>query len=582
MDITYMNDPQYLLWMESTTPDNVLSAESFFYALQAPDPVMEQRIQMMRAAALERHHLSEADFSRALQDSQIYACRWSRISPQLAQKMGFEPLDPMEPPDQKQGLPAFPTGALPPVLGEYVRAVAASIQVAEDMAASVVLGACAAAVQGRWMLEVKPDWTEPLNLYLLTVARPSERKSPVLREVTAPLYAFERAEQARRAPAIQEAQTQRAVLEKRIAFLSDKLSRGDAHPSKASPEAAQLAQARAQLNDIQEAVPYRLLADDTTPEAFLSLLACHGGRMALFSAEGGLFQILAGLYTSGQGANLDGFLKAYSGDPIRVDRKGRAGEQIDHPAATLMLMVQPQVLQQVSQNKVFSERGLLARFLYSLPASLVGQRAFDTPGIPPQVRQRYADCITRLLELSVKPGPAADLIRLGDQALAQSQAFYHKLERAIPGRLADIESWAGKFHGQVMRIAGILHCVICQEDAAAELVSGSTMASAIQIGRYFLAHSMWGLTAAGAAQSPLLQNAGYVWQHLSAGRQGSYTKSEVLRLCRRLDSEQITAPLEELIRRGYLRKAVEPPLAGTRPVTRYWLNPEALWPPARA
>lgn len=580
MDITYMNDPQYMLWMESTTPDNVLSAESFFYALQAPDPVTEQRIQMMRAAALERHHLSEADFSRALQDSQIYACRWSRIASQLAQKMGFEALDPMESPDKKQELPAFPIGALPPVLGEYIQAVAASIQVAEDMVASAVLGVCAAAVQGRWTLEVKPDWTEPLNLYLLTVARPSERKSPVLREVTAPLYAFERAEQARRAPILQEAQTQRAVLEKRIAFLSDKLSRSDAAPSKASPETLQLAQAQAQLNDIQEAIPYRLLADDTTPEAFLTLLARHGGRMALFSAEGGLFQILAGLYTSGQGANLDGFLKAYSGDPIRVDRKGRSAEQIDHPAATLMLMVQPQVLQQVSQNKVFRERGLLARFLYSLPVSLVGRRAFDTPGIPPQVRQRYADCITRLLELSVKPDPAASTIRLGDQALAQSQAFYYKLERAIPHRLADIESWAGKFHGQVMRIAGVLHCVTCQEDAAAELVSGSVMGSAIQIGRYFLAHSMWGLTAAGVTQSHLLQDAVYVWQHLSAGRQGSYTKSEVLRLCRRLDSERITAPLGELVRRGYLRKSVEPSLTSTRPVTRYWLNPEALWPPA--
>lgn len=580
MDITYMNDSQYLLWMESTTPDNVLSARSFFYALQAPGPVMEQRIQMMRAAALDRHHLSEADFSRALQDSRIYACRWSCISPQLAQKMGFEALDPMETPDKKQDLPAFPTGALPPVLGDYVRAVAASIQVAEDMAASAVLGVCAAAVQGRWALEVKPDWVEPLNLYLLTVARPSERKSPVLREVTAPLYAFERAEQARRAPAIQEAQTRRAVLEKRIAFLSDKLSRGDADPSRPSPEAAQLAQARAQLDGIKEESPYRLLADDTTPEAFLSLLARHGGRMALFSAEGGLFQILAGLYAAGQGANLDGFLKAYSGDPIRVDRKGRSTEQIDHPTATLMLMVQPQVLQQVSQNKVFRERGLLARFLYSLPESLVGRRAFDTPGIPPQVRQLYADCITRLLELSVQPDPAASTIRLGEAALAQSQAFYQKLERAIPGRLADIESWAGKFHGQVMRIAGILHCVTCQEDAAAELVSGSTMASAIQIGRYFLAHASWGLTAAGAAKSPLLLDAGYVWQHLAGGRRGSYTKSEVLRLCRRLDSERITAPLEELIRRGYLRKSVESPLTGTRPVTRYWLNPEALWPPA--
>lgn len=584
-EFTYMNDRQYLLWMESAGPNELLSASSFFYALTAPDAAAQERLMQMQSAALNRLQLSPETFRRALDNSQFYARNWAVVSPQLAEQMGFPPLDPLEPrKSRNKGLPAFPTGALPPVLAEYVQAVAASIQVAEDMAAVAVLGVCAAAVQARWTLEIKPDWVEPLNLYLLTVARPSERKSPVLREVTAPLYAFERAEQARRAPAIQECQLKRSVLEKRIAFLSEKLSRAPGASGSGSPDAAQIAeiaQARAQLNDLPEAVSYRLLADDTTPEAFLSLLAQYGGRLALFSAEGGLFQILAGLYNS-QGANLDGFLKAYSGDPIRVDRKGRPSEQIDHPAATLVLMVQPQVLEQLARNKVFSGRGLLARFLYSLPESLVGRRAFQTPGVPPEVRQRYADCITRLLELSVEADAGPSVLRLSDEAFQLSQDFYQKLETALPGKLAEIESWAGKFHGQVMRIAGILHCVTCQEDAAVELVSGGTMGAAIRIGRYFLAHAMQGLTGAGTAQSPLLVDAIYLWKCLVQGRRGSYTKSELLRLCRRLDSQQLAAPLEELIRRGYLRK-VPGPSAGTgRPVTCYWLNPEALFPPEEA
>lgn len=573
-ECTYMNDRQYQLWMESTTPDNVLSACSFFYALAAPEPAARERMAQMRAAALDRHRLSPEDFRRALDNSLFFARDWSVISPQLAGKMGFPALDPLTPRRPGEaGLPAFPTGALPPVLADYVRAVAASIQTAEDMAAAAVLGVCAAAVQTRWRLEVKPDWVEPLNLYLLTVARPSERKSPILREVTAPLYAFEKAEQARRAPALQEYQFQRSLLEKRISFLTERLSRGDADPA----QAGQLTQARGQLNALAPVPPYRLLADDTTPEAFLTLMAQHGGSMALFSAEGGLFQILGGLYTTGQGANLDGFLKAYSGDPIRVDRKGRPSEQIDHPAATLVLMVQPQVLDQLAQNKVFNGRGLLARFLYSLPPSMVGRRVFQTPAIPPQVRQRYADSITRLLELSVEEAPGPDLLRLSDEALALSQDFYQKLEGSIPGQLADIESWAGKFHGQVMRLAGILHCVSCQEDAAAELVSGGTVRSAIQIGRYFLAHALRALT--GRAQSPLLQDAVYLWQRLAQGGRGSYTKSEILRLCRRLDSQQIAAPLEELIRRGYLRKVDAFSSEAARPVPLYWLNPEALFPP---
>jgi hypothetical protein len=47
-----------------------------------------------------------------------------------------------------------------------------------------------------------------------------------------------------------------------------------------------------------------------------------GGRMAIISAEGGLFDILAGRYSNGVPA-LDVWLKGHAGDPLRIDRKGR-------------------------------------------------------------------------------------------------------------------------------------------------------------------------------------------------------------------------------------------------------------------
>jgi replicative DNA helicase len=38
----------------------------------------------------------------------------------------------------------------------------------------------------------------------------------------------------------------------------------------------------------------------------------------------------------------------------------------------------------------FGGRGLLARFLYSLPASLVGRRQPGAPPVPPPVGDRYS------------------------------------------------------------------------------------------------------------------------------------------------------------------------------------------------
>ena len=94
-----------------------------------------------------------------------------------------------------------------------------------------------------------------------------------------------------------------------------------------------------------------MVADDVTPEAVASLLAECGGSIAVVSAEGGVFDIIAGRY-SGNIPNMDVWLKGHSGDMIRVDRKGRPPEYIRKPAMTLGLMIQPDVLKSIAAQPV--------------------------------------------------------------------------------------------------------------------------------------------------------------------------------------------------------------------------------------
>lgn len=65
-----------------------------------------------------------------------------------------------------------------------------------------------------------------------------------------------------------------------------------------------------------------LIADDTTVEALISKMSENGEKMALVSSEGGIFNTLAGLY-SGEMTNMAIILKAFSGDFVQVDRKGK-------------------------------------------------------------------------------------------------------------------------------------------------------------------------------------------------------------------------------------------------------------------
>jgi replicative DNA helicase len=116
-----------------------------------------------------------------------------------------------------------------------------------------------------------------------------------------------------------------------------------------------------------------------------TLLADQKGRLAIISAEGGVFDIIAGRY-NGNIPNMDVWLKGHSGDMIRIDRKGRPPEYIRKPALTLGLMIQPEVLKSIAAQRAFRGRGLVARFLYALPVSQVGYRKTGAPPLSETVR----------------------------------------------------------------------------------------------------------------------------------------------------------------------------------------------------
>jgi hypothetical protein len=133
----------------------------------------------------------------------------------------------------------------------------------------------------------------------------------------------------------------------------------------------------------------RWLVDDATPEALAGLLATYG-RIALLSPEGDVFDQMAGRYNQQVGPNLGVYLKGHARDLLRVDRRGRPPEYVERPCLTIGLAVQPEVLRGLAGRPGFGGRGLLARFLYSLPASLVGHRQAGAPSVPEAVADRYA------------------------------------------------------------------------------------------------------------------------------------------------------------------------------------------------
>jgi hypothetical protein len=289
--------------------------------------------------------------------------------------------------------PRFPVKVLSHPLRGWVEAVAVAYQTPVDLPAMAAIGCIAAAVQERVRVRIAPDWVEETCLYSACILPSGERKTPVMREASLPLERWERRACDDDRERVRHLSEKRKLVEKRLAAAREEAARSKKEPDRISSE-EEVYRLAAELDSLEQPVLPRLLADDATPEALTSLLAVHG-RIAVISAEGGLFDLLAGRYSDLP--NLDTVLKAWSCEPIRVDRKNRPPEHIARPALTMVLAVQPAVFEHLHAREQLRGKGLLARFIYTVPQTALGHRDLEPPPIPAAVRTDYADRLTGLL-----------------------------------------------------------------------------------------------------------------------------------------------------------------------------------------
>ena len=473
-------------------------------------------------------------------------------------------------------LPSFPADALPEWVKVEVEAVAEFTQTPVDLGATVVLGVLSAAAGGRAVVEVRGSWREPLNLFAVAAMPSGSRKSAVFASLTEPLLDTEQSLVEKAEPQIIELETQRKVAQRDADRATAQASGIDNDQARTTAmahaiAAAQLAEA------ITVPVMPRLVADDITPEAAASLLAEQGGRLAVLSAEGGIFATLAGRYSGGV-PSIEVFLKGHSGDMLRVDRKGRPPEHIPHPALTLALCVQPEVLRAIAAMPGFRGRGLLARILYSLPPNLVGHRKVGTPAVPEDVREIYESNVrTLLLTFAEWTDPA--VLTLTPEAaaliLAAEQAIEPRLDPDA-GDLAGIVDWASKQIGATVRIAGLLHVASHLADGWAKPIGEDTMRNAIRITDYYTCHALAAFDHMGV--DPALADARVLHRWIKINRPERFTKREIFTGVSRSRFPKVgdlDPPLELLEQHGYIRRMAEPERTGPgrRPSPTYLVHP---------
>lgn len=474
-------------------------------------------------------------------------------------------------------LPPFPTEVLPDVLKDWVHDVAISTQTPEDMAAMFALGTCAACIGGRIKIEGKDGWLEPTNLFALVALGPANLKSAVLNLATGPLFALEKELREVAGP---EVASRKAIWDVKLNQL-DRAKRTAANTGDPDDRVIVVELAK-ELAMTPEPVLPTLVVANCTPEKLAELLAINQGRLASITAEGSLvFSLMKGRYSKGGDPPIDVYLQAHCGDPLIVHRKGSGEVRCESPAMTCVYGLQPDVLKGITHvDSVFRGRGLLGRFLFAAPKSLIGSRDINPPPVRPEVSEAYSQLVRTLA--GTKPG---GIIRLSAEAKQRFDGWRTEVEAMLAdgGQLELIRDWGGKLAGATARLAGILHCV--QADPNAPL-SEDTMKAAISIARYLVPHGRYVLLAMNQGEADVAGPAVHILNWIRRHGPNPFGQRDAHQQLkgrfRRVDD--MASAFEELESMGYIRRGPKPQATAGRPPSQIWeVNPSFLKgdPPAR-
>ena len=462
---------------------------------------------------------------------------------------------------------------LPGILGEITSAVSLTTETPLELATRLILSVLGTACQGKFIVQVKPGYAEPVNIWVIVALDSANRKSSVHGKMTKPLSEWERFKLKELEPIIMEMNSILQNQQSRIKSL--RIKYGKAEPNELKAIESEILEIE---NNLVKVPSYpQVWSQDVTTERLGSLMAEHNEKMSILSAEGGIFDIIGGRYSNGI-PNLDLYLQGHSGDPVKVDRGSRDSVYLDSPALSLGLSPQPEVLRGLADKSGFRGKGLLARFLYLLPKTNLGYRKLESEPVSKDVEDEYCDLVCLLLDIELPEDDQGKkipyVLKLSNEAYQKWLEFARVVEKDLRegGRFEYITDWAGKLPGAAARIAGLLHCAEKPYQPWAENISLETMQIALELASIFSSHALIAFDMMGADKA--LEQARKIWRWIERNGQKSFTKRDCFNALQGTFHKVVNMDeaLKILQERNYIQEIKQK--TGGRPSVKYNVNPE--------
>ena len=495
-----------------------------------------------------------------------------------------------------QALPAWPEAPSSIASTLKAREFAEGLGVPLSLFGPIQLALIAACTQRRVRVAHPNGYREPLCLWTCSVGEPGTRKTEVVRALQEPLKQIETEANEQTEHERQAYQGDKRIAEGRLKSIERKLQDCDFRdkPEQFKKLKEDLGAARDELKMLEEkgaAVRYvRLTMKDFTPEVLDLRMWENGSRLTILDAEAQVFHALSSPRGNSY-ANSANVCSYYSEEDVLVDRKGTAESgssyySIESPVLTMGLTTQHFKLERMLANGSLSGEGFAVRFLYSWVADFnPSYYAIDISPIRASWDRLVLDLWENLPES--KPRGQAAVVSLGKEAEELHREYHHQLIGVK--RLASdaMKSWLAKAAGTCLRIAANLHLALHRGKGLDIEIAGETMGYAIELMRYFEAHSRVAFDrsseprAFGFAQT-LAHRPGLLER--IAGNGGCVYYSEITREFRASkpeEKERLELGMASLEAIGWARQLKRPKEAKGPTGKRWQIRPEALGELAR-
>jgi replicative DNA helicase len=356
-----------------------------------------------------------------------------------------------EPTPIGSNLPDIPASILPGWAGEFAKELSLFLQVPAGLVVMQTLASISACTAHKFSISPGGDYfgyVEPhIGISACGVADVGGKKTEIVKKARAPITQWE-SEQAKKLISKKtDSDRQNRIIDVAILKLEENAAK-EFDPAK---QQRILDQIKAmESTKLPPVVLPNIWLANVTDEGLQQALIEHG-HTAILADEGGIYDVLAGMYSGGP--NGDTYLQAHAGIDLKIKRQ-RDERFVKDPAISAGLCVQPGVIADLVRNegkKRLKEKGLYARFAYCVPAAYVGGR--DVKNVKPMrdaVVTDYAQGIHNLLNIK---GDDRRRLVLNAEAYALWLDFYQEIENdhGVGSENEAITEWTSKLHGLCLR-----------------------------------------------------------------------------------------------------------------------------------